>query len=77
MVPLPLTSPPSSSSLLPRFTSWDRSGGGHILIAALSGISTRGDVEKYEAAGVSTVLIGETLMRAADPTRAIQDLLGE
>lgn len=56
--------------------SWDRKSG-DILLAALSGISSRGDVQRYEEAGVAAVLIGETLMRAPDPTAMIYELLGE
>jgi indole-3-glycerol phosphate synthase len=55
--------------------SWDRSSG-DIMILALSGISSRADVERYEGAGVAAVLIGETLMRAPDPAQAITDLFG-
>lgn len=58
-----------------RGLSWDKQRG-DILLAALSGISTRADVVRYEKAGVSVVLIGETLMRAADPSQAIRELLG-
>ena len=55
--------------------SWDRRDG-DILLAALSGISSRADVLRYEQAGVAAVLIGETLMRAPDPAIAIRELLG-
>jgi thiamine monophosphate synthase len=55
--------------------SWDRRTG-DILIAALSGISSRADVERYQEAGVAAVLIGETLMRAPDPRQAITELIG-
>lgn len=56
--------------------SWDRKTG-DILLAALSGISNRADVQRYEEAGVAAVLIGETLMRAPDPRRMIEELLGK
>ena len=43
---------------------------------AESGIRTRADVERLEAAGYDAVLIGETLMRASDPGRKLAELLG-
>ena len=47
-----------------------------ILLAALSGISTREDVERFEAAGAGAVLVGEALMVAADPAAAVRKLVG-
>jgi indole-3-glycerol phosphate synthase len=41
-----------------------------------SGVSTRGDVERAEAAGARAVLVGEALMRSRDPARAIRRLTG-
>jgi len=41
-----------------------------------SGVKTRADVAAMEALGLDAVLIGETLMRAADPARVIRALLG-
>ncbi len=41
-----------------------------------SGVRTRGDVERLKRAGVNTVLIGETLMRAADIGAKIEELFG-
>lgn len=58
-----------------RGLSWDRKTG-DILLAALSGISSRADVLRYENAGVAAVLIGETLMRAPDPAQAVRELIG-
>lgn len=40
-----------------------------------SGISTRADVEAADRAGASAILVGETLMRADDPARAVRKLL--
>ena len=40
-----------------------------------SGIATRADVDAAVAAGASAILVGETLMRAADPARAVRKLL--
>jgi indole-3-glycerol phosphate synthase len=41
-----------------------------------SGIRTRADVEAAVEAGASAILVGETLMRAEDPGRAIRELVG-
>ncbi len=49
---------------------------GDVLIAALSGISTRADVERFEAVGTRAVLVGESLMAAADPAAKVRELLG-
>jgi len=40
-----------------------------------SGIRTRADVAAAVAAGASAILVGETLMRAADPGAAIHELI--
>ncbi|MGH2672562.1 MAG: indole-3-glycerol phosphate synthase TrpC [Actinomycetota bacterium] len=40
-----------------------------------SGISTRADVDAALEAGASAILVGEALMRAADPARAVRKLL--
>jgi indole-3-glycerol phosphate synthase len=40
-----------------------------------SGVSTRGHVDAALAAGASAILVGETLMRAEDPARAVRKLL--
>ena len=49
---------------------------GDVLLAALSGISTREDVERFAAAGASAVLVGESLMVASDPAAKIRELRG-
>ncbi len=46
------------------------------LLAALSGIRTRADVERFEAAGAHAVLVGEALMEAEDPSAKAAELLG-
>ncbi len=46
------------------------------ILAALSGISSRADVERFVAAGASAVLVGEALMLAADPAAKVRELLG-
>lgn len=45
-------------------------------IVALSGVSTRTEVEALEAAGADAVLVGETLVTAPDPAAKIAELLG-
>lgn len=46
-----------------------------VVLCALSGISTADDVNRYSAEGVKAVLIGESLMRAKDPSIFIRQLL--
>lgn len=46
------------------------------VVCALSGISGSKDVEAYKQNGVGAVLVGEALMRAADTTKFIRELLG-
>ena len=46
------------------------------LLAALSGISSREDVERFENAGAKSVLVGEALMLATNPSEVIADLVG-
>ncbi|EJT96684.1 IGPS-domain-containing protein [Dacryopinax primogenitus] len=48
-----------------------------VLLCALSGISSRKDVEVYIQQGVHAVLVGESLMRAQDPKGFIRHLLGD
>lgn len=47
-----------------------------VLLAALSGIKTRADVQRYESSGAEAVLVGETLMKSDNPTRTIHELIG-
>lgn len=46
------------------------------VVCALSGISSATDVENYKNNGVGAVLVGEALMRAAEPVAFIRELLG-
>ena len=46
------------------------------VLVAESGIRTRADVERLEAAGVDAILVGETLMASPDIGAAVDDLLG-
>jgi anthranilate synthase/indole-3-glycerol phosphate synthase/phosphoribosylanthranilate isomerase len=46
------------------------------VLVALSGINERADVERFAAAGVVAVLVGESLMRAPDPAAKIRELVG-
>lgn len=47
-----------------------------VTMVAESGIVSREQVIDLERAGVDAILVGETLMRAADPGRAAAELLG-
>ena len=47
-----------------------------IMVVSESGIRTRRDVERLEAAGISAILVGEILMRAPDIGLAVERLLG-
>jgi len=51
--------------------------GADVILAALSGISERADVERFEAAGASAILVGEALMVASDPAAKIRELRGD
>ncbi|KAL1894934.1 anthranilate synthase / indole-3-glycerol phosphate synthase [Sporothrix stenoceras] len=44
------------------------------ILCALSGINTRADVVENEKDGVNAVLVGEAIMRAADPAKFIREL---
>ncbi|MCA1830125.1 MAG: indole-3-glycerol phosphate synthase TrpC [Actinobacteria bacterium] len=46
------------------------------LVVGESGVKTREDVSSLEQIGCDAVLVGEALMRAADPAAKIRDLLG-
>lgn len=46
------------------------------VVVAESGITRAEDVESLEEAGVDAILVGEALMRADDPVRAVRELLG-
>jgi len=47
------------------------------IVVSESGIETRADIERLAEAGIRCFLIGETLMRAADPGEKIRELLGK
>jgi indole-3-glycerol phosphate synthase len=47
-----------------------------VILVSESGIRSRRDAERLEAAGVSAMLVGESLMRASDMGLAVQQLLG-
>ncbi|GAA5832944.1 hypothetical protein JCM11251_000540 [Rhodosporidiobolus azoricus] len=49
---------------------------GDVVLIALSGITGRKDVVKYQEQGVSAVLVGESLMRANDKGAFVRELLG-
>jgi anthranilate synthase/indole-3-glycerol phosphate synthase/phosphoribosylanthranilate isomerase len=46
-----------------------------VILCALSGISSRSDVQKYAEQGVGAVLVGESLMRATNTKAFIRELL--
>ena len=46
------------------------------VLVSESGIRTRRDVERLEAAGISAILVGESLLRAEDIGLAVDQLLG-
>ena len=48
-----------------------------VVRVAESGIRTRSDVERLGAAGFDAFLVGESLLRAPDPSRALRALRGE
>jgi indole-3-glycerol phosphate synthase len=50
---------------------------GDALIVSESGIETPGDIRRLYAAGARAFLIGESLLREGDPSRALKELLGE
>ncbi|EAU91517.1 anthranilate synthase [Coprinopsis cinerea okayama7 len=52
----------------------DMTKGHDVTLCALSGISGPEDVNRYASEGVGAVLIGESLMRAEDPSAFIRDL---
>jgi indole-3-glycerol phosphate synthase len=47
-----------------------------VVLVSESGIRTRDDVRRLEAAGVPAMLVGETFMRAADVGTKVRELLG-
>ena len=58
-------------SLTERLRSWIPSD---CVLVAESGIKTRADAHRMRAAGADAVLVGELLMRAADPAAVIREL---
>ncbi len=46
-----------------------------VTLVAASGIKTRADLERYEAAGIHAFLIGETLVTAADPGAKLREFI--
>jgi indole-3-glycerol phosphate synthase len=48
---------------------------GDVILVAESGVRSRADVRRLAAAGVDAVLVGEALVRAADPGRQVREML--
>ncbi len=48
-----------------------------VVLVSESGIRSRQDVDRLEAAGVSAILVGESLMRESDIGLAVEQLLGK
>jgi indole-3-glycerol phosphate synthase len=61
--------PAAFKELIPRIPQ-------ELIKVAESGISTRSDVLLAEAAGANVILVGEALVKAGDPIRSMQELLG-
>jgi indole-3-glycerol phosphate synthase len=47
-----------------------------VIVVAESGVRTRSDVERLAAAGINAVLVGESLVRAADAGHKVRELVG-
>ena len=47
-----------------------------MLVVGESGVETRGDVERFAAAGADFVLVGTSVARQADPEAAVRALVG-
>ena len=58
-----------SEQLIPQFPK-------NVVAVSESGIATAADAARVRAAGAHAVLVGEALMRAADPAALIEDLRG-
>jgi indole-3-glycerol phosphate synthase len=48
----------------------------NVLLASLSGVSTRAEVESLGRAGAGAVLVGESLVTASDPAAKLRELTG-
>ncbi|MBT4511893.1 MAG: indole-3-glycerol phosphate synthase TrpC [Chloroflexi bacterium] len=46
------------------------------IVVSESGIHTRDDVKKLEQSGVNAILVGEALVKSADPSLKIRELIG-
>jgi indole-3-glycerol phosphate synthase len=49
----------------------------NVTLVALSGVSSRAQVDELEAAGADAILVGESLVTAADPGAKLRELLGD
>lgn len=48
-----------------------------VVLVAASGVSSRAEVEELQAAGVHAILVGESLVTAADPAAKLRELTGQ
>jgi indole-3-glycerol phosphate synthase len=48
----------------------------NVLLVSASAISSRADIESLRRCGITTFLIGETLMREENVTEALRKLIG-
>jgi len=46
-----------------------------VTLVAASGLKSRADIERYEAAGIHAFLIGETLVTQGDPGKKLKEFL--
>jgi indole-3-glycerol phosphate synthase len=46
-----------------------------VLVVSESGISTRAQLARLERSGIDAALVGESLMRAADPAQELRGLI--
>lgn len=64
----------TAAELERRGVLWRPGASDGVVLCSLSGMSSADDVHRYRRVGVAMVLIGESLMRAADPGAAIEAL---
>ncbi|MBI4794659.1 MAG: hypothetical protein HY790_02265 [Deltaproteobacteria bacterium] len=48
-----------------------------VTLVAASGLKTRADIERLQAAGIKGFLIGETLVTSGDPGKRLREFMGD